>query len=148
MRSRTPTATAFAVSTFAAILALSAPALAQPLQSDDGQQLAAVAPLSSADACLQGLDRPIVDAHILIKRCTSYIDSASLSPGEQGAARLVRAAAWRDLGDETKATADNLEAVRLYTSVIDKSQPYPEFIFRRATAYHALGDVGNALKDY
>ncbi|MBS0550256.1 MAG: hypothetical protein JSR24_21060, partial [Proteobacteria bacterium] len=105
-----------------------------------------MAPQSAADACLQGLDRPIVDANILVGRCTAYLASATLSPGEQGAAHLVRAAAWRDLGDETKATADNLEAVRLYTSVIDKSQPYPEFIFRRATAYHALGDVGNALK--
>lgn len=147
MRPNKPAAYVFAASTFAAILTLSSLSHAQALQSDD-IQLAAMAPQSSADACLQGLDRPMVDANILARRCTAYLGTANLSPGEQGAAHLVRAAAWQDLGEEAKATADNLEAVRLYSTVIDKQQPYPEFVFRRATAYHALGDVGNALKDY
>jgi tetratricopeptide (TPR) repeat protein len=107
-----------------------------------------LAPQSSADACLQGLDRPVVDALRLIARCTTYIDGAKASPGEQASAHLVRATAYRDLGDEQHARADDQEAVRLYTSVIDVHEPYPEFVFRRATAYHALGDIPNALRDY
>jgi tetratricopeptide (TPR) repeat protein len=118
----------------------------QALRADT--QLAAVATPSNTDSCFQGLDRPVVDAPRLIARCTTYIGSANSSPGEQGAAHLARAAAWRFLGDEQKARADDLEAVRLYSSVIDTAQPYPEFVFRRATAYHALGDVKNALRDY
>ena len=118
----------------------------QALRADT--QMAAAATPSNTDSCIQGLDRPIADAPRLIARCTTYIGSANSSPGEQGAAYLARAAAWRHLGDERKARADDLEAVRLYSSVIDTAQPYPEFVFRRATAYHALGDMKNALRDY
>ena len=123
----------------------------QALRSDSdgaGTEVAALAPQSSADACLQGLDRPVVDAARLIARCTTYIDGATASPGEEASAHLVRATAYRDLGDEPHARADDEEAARLYTSVIDVHEPYPEFVFRRATAYHALGDITNALRDY
>ena len=43
-----------------------------------------------------------------------------------------------------------MEAIRLYTSVIDAPhEPYPEFVFRRATAaYHSLGDIKSALRDF
>jgi tetratricopeptide (TPR) repeat protein len=141
----------FAASLIACTSALAAAANAQSTDVQalraDTQTAAAAAP-STADSCIQGLDRPIVDAPRLIARCTSYIGAANSSPGEQGAAHLARAAAWRYVGDEQKARADDQEAVRLYTSVIDTSAPYPEFVFRRATAYHALGDVKNALRDY
>jgi tetratricopeptide (TPR) repeat protein len=111
-------------------------------------QVAAAATPSAADACLQALDHPVVDPARLIARCTDYLDHASPAPGEQGAAHLVRAAAYRDDGDEAKARADDEAAVRLYTSVIDGAQPYPEFVYRRATAYHALGNIHDALLDY
>ncbi len=106
------------------------------------------APQTATDACLQALDRRVVDAARLIARCTTYIEQAKDSPGLEGAAHLVRAAAYRDLGDERRARGDDEEAVRLYTAVIDLHEPYPEFVYRRATAYHALGDVHKALRDY
>jgi len=118
----------------------------QALRADT--QVAEAGVPATADSCLQGLDRPVVDGPRLIARCTTYLDTPGAAPGEQGAAHLARAAAWRHVGDEQKARDDDREAIRLYSSVIDTSAPYPEFVFRRATAYHALGDVKNALRDY
>jgi tetratricopeptide (TPR) repeat protein len=120
----------------------------QAQESEGAPQLAAAAIPSAADACLQALDRPVVDPARLIVRCTVYLDTTGPAPGEQGAAHLVRAAAYRDLGDEARARADDQAAVLLYSSVIDATQPYPEFVFRRGTAYHALGDIQHALLDY
>jgi tetratricopeptide (TPR) repeat protein len=138
---------AFGASTFFATAAD-----AQALRAET-TEVAAAATQSSAAACIQALDRPVVDPALLVRRCTGYIDTAiaspgNASPGEEAAAHLVRATAYRDLGDEPHARADDQEAIRLYTSVIDTYEPYPEFVFRRGTAYHALGDVHNALRDY
>ena len=140
------TAKSFAVCIFVSATAFGTSASAQALRAET--ELAAAAPQSAAGACLQALDQPVIDPALLIRRCTAYIDSATASPGEEGAAHLVRAAAYRDIGAEAHARADDLEAVRLYTSVIDTYEPYPEFVFRRATAYHSLGDIHNALRDY
>ncbi len=140
------TAIGLAVCAFVSATAFGTSASAQALKVD--REMAAAAPQSAASACLQALDQPVIDPALLIRRCTAYIDSAAASPGEEGAAHLVRAAAYRDIGDEAHARADDREAVRLYTSVIDTYEPYPEFVFRRATAYHAMGDIKSALRDY
>ena len=140
------TAISIAVCIFGSATAFGASASAQTLNAE--REMAAAAAQSSAVACLQALDQPMIDAALLIRRCTTYIDSAKASPGEEGAAHLVRAAAYRDIGDEPRARADDRDAIRLYTSVININKPYPEFVFRRATAYHSLGDIHNALRDY
>src|SRR5471032_1338375 len=140
------TAIGVAVCAFVSATAFATGASAQALRAET--ELAAAAPQSAAGACLRALDQPVIDPALLIRRCTTYIDSATASPGEEGAAHLVRAAAYRDLGDEPHARADDQEAIHLYTSVIDSYEPYPEFVFRRATAYHALGDIKSALRDY
>jgi len=116
---------------FAACAVLPLAAVCANAQSPDVQalraetQMATAATPSIAAPCLQGLDRPVVDAQRLIARCTSYLDTPGAAPGEQGAAHLARAAAWRHVGDEQKARDDDREAIRLYSSVIDTSAPYP-----------------------
>jgi tetratricopeptide (TPR) repeat protein len=146
MLSSQRTVTVLAACVFVSATALHSSASAQALRVDT--ELAAAAVQSAVAACLQALDQPMIDPALLIRRCTTYIDSEKVSPGEAGAAHLVRAAAYRDLGDEPHARADDQEAIRLYTSVIDTYEPYPEFVFRRATAYHSLGDIKSALRDY
>src|SRR5437868_10215408 len=109
--------TAIAVCALVSAAAFATSASAQALRAET--EMAAAAPQSAAGACLQALDQPVIDPALLIRRCTAYIDTAKASPGEEGAAHLVRAAAYRDIGDEAHARADDLEAVRLYTLVID-----------------------------
>ncbi len=84
---------------FAACAALPLATMCANAQSPDVQALRADTQVAeagtppTADSCLQGLDRPVVDGPRLIARCTTYLNMPGAAPGEPGAAHLARAAA-------------------------------------------------------
>ncbi len=126
-------------------------AVALPAAAETGGrdvQQAAAAPQASANVCLADLDRQVADAQSTLASCSAAIAAPGLPPAERAGAFLVRAKAQAALGDAAAARADNLDAVRLFTSAIDPAAPSPVVVFYRAVAYHALRDVDHAVKDY
>lgn len=98
--------------------------------------------------CLQGLDKPDPDARLPLAACTTVLTSGRAVPRDIALAYLSRAFAERRLGEAATAHADYARAAALLGTVIEPKQPEPLLLYRRATAWHALGDTERALADY
>jgi tetratricopeptide (TPR) repeat protein len=111
-------------------------------------EVAALAPQTLQQVCVAGVDQVIVEPARQIEACNVVIEGRTLAAPDLATARLARALAETRLGRPAEASADYREAARLFGTVIDPVAPNPVFTFRRATAYHALGQIDLALPDY
>lgn len=127
-------------------------ALAQPGGSEQpgrDVQEAALAPQSPAERCTGLIDETIGDPFRAVNACTALLGAQNLSDADRAAAHIVRARARVMLDEPGKARNDNLEAVKLYTSLLGIGrEPYPPWVFLRGAAYHALGEADRAVADY
>ena len=107
-------------------------------------------PLSSPrNICFDGgFSGSKVNAQHRMADCSEALQSHKLSPADVALARLYRGAARMKLGDTIMASADYVEAIKHYDSVIDPRNPDALELYRRAAALDALGQTDRALGDY
>lgn len=89
-----------------------------------------------------------VNAQRRVADCSEALQSHKLSPADVALARLYRGAARMKLGDTVMASADYVEALKHYDGAIDSRNANALELYRRATAFDALGQTDRALGDY
>jgi tetratricopeptide (TPR) repeat protein len=87
-------------------------------------------------------------AEARVAACTEAMNYGALPKRDLAVARRNRAEAYMATGDETHATADFEESVRLYNVVIDPRQPVPETVYQRGLSLAAIGKADSAIEDY
>ncbi len=108
---------------------------------------ASVAEPTAREICVVRIDDPLPAAR-QVGACTSFLANNDASPAELATAYLSRAHAQAILGNSKAAATDYLAAIDGFSQLIERTQPNPLHAYRRATAYHALGDADRALADY
>ena len=109
---------------------------------------AAIAGSSARQACIEHVDDAAPSPAKQVGACSTFLAYNDATSGELATAHLARAHAQAVLGNWKAAAADYLEAIDGFNALIEKTQPNPLYTYRRATAYHALGDSDRALADY
>jgi tetratricopeptide (TPR) repeat protein len=126
-----------------AVLCLAGIASAQDASRD--VQQAALAPLSSAESCLQAVGGTPAWR---VRACSEAIASGELGGRPLAMAYVARAGAYAASSDTVLSAADYRQAVRAFSAIMDTEVLDPNLLFLRGTAYHALGDADAALADY
>lgn len=102
---------------------------------------------TAREICVVRIDDPLPAAR-QVAACTSFLSLNDASPAELATAHLARAHGLAMLGNRQAAATDYLAAIDGFSQLIERTQPNPLHAYRRATAYHALGDADLALADY
>lgn len=109
---------------------------------------AALVEPTAREICVVRIDDPLPSAARQVGACTSFLSHNDASPAELATAHLARAHGQAILGNWQAATVDYRSAIEGFSQLIERTQPNPLYTYRRATAYHALGDADRALADY
>jgi tetratricopeptide (TPR) repeat protein len=94
------------------------------------------------------VDRADVPPETRIVACTLTIDAKTLLGSDLAAAHLIRAQAYRAVGDQARASADYSTAIALLNESSRTAPLKSSQFLQRGIAHHALHDIERALSDY
>lgn len=102
--------------------------------------------------CLEAIETPLPDAARQRAACTGFLRSVvgetAIPPRELADAHLSRALAAGRLGQAGEARRDYRQAAELYGEGIERQPSDGVVLWRRAMAWHGLGEIDRALADY